>query len=155
MYAGGWFSLSITSFDGLTIVSSDDPWATAKDILVFMLFTTARWTTLLYFPLLIIFTKQSDFISITRKIKLCKSKHCYNKLTHLNMIASVDQKWVGRGIDINPVAIMLQLETTIFILYKDGEEAMVRMRGHAHCKIRPWTWRIQVCYQDLETWIQT
>lgn len=65
--AGGLFSPSTNAGAGLTIVSGDGPCAIATDILVLLLFTTARCTTLLYFPLLNIYHQKK------------KKKHANNK----------------------------------------------------------------------------
>ena len=60
-YAGGWCS-STHSGRGLTIVSNDGPINSGKLILLTLLFSTTRWKTLLYFPLVRICHKFITYI---------------------------------------------------------------------------------------------
>lgn len=66
------------------------------------------------------------------------------------MITSVNKEGVGHGIDIDPFTLVLHLKAINAILYKEGQEAMIRMRWHSQGKLWLWTWRIKVCNEDLQ-----
>lgn len=64
-----------------------------------------------------------------------KFKNCfrdYDLVNYLHVIAGVDKERVGVGLDIDPVAFLLQLKAIYAILEEDCEETMVGVGREPH-----------------------
>lgn len=63
---------------------------------------------------------------------------------YLEEIADVDDERVGVGLDGEPLAVLLQLETGDSVRAQNGDEVTVRVRHEAEDLARHRAWRIPV-----------
>ncbi|RWW05127.1 hypothetical protein GW17_00031618 [Ensete ventricosum] len=136
---------------GSTTVSGEGATTVAIDIRVLRPLMTARCSTLLCLPLVTICLHHNKLKFATRTSGVvCVLESLY----YLHVIASVHEEGVGRGLDMNPFAAMLDLQAVDAVLVEEREKAVVGVGRETHGQLRLRTGRVEVGHTDLEACVE-